>query len=135
MGADIPGIVKLKCSVKNYDWGKVGKESSVARLHASNSGEETDGDAHYAEFWMGTHESGPSFAVLPVAVETNGGLRNGSLEGDNGFKRKHCNVVGLKDWIERNPSVLGDKVLQRWGPNLPFLFKVIIPLRCCLLRL
>ncbi|KAI3451771.1 hypothetical protein Pfo_008436 [Paulownia fortunei] len=123
MGAGIPGIVKLKCSVKNYDWGKVGKESVVARLHAKNSGEEVDGDEPYAEFWMGTHESGPSYAVVPV--EANGGLTNSGLERKDGCKPKYCNLVSLKDWIERNPSVLGDKVLQKWGPNLPFLFKVL----------
>ncbi|CAA0817274.1 Mannose-6-phosphate isomerase 2 [Striga hermonthica] len=34
-------------------------------------------------------------------------------------------TVSLKDWIEKNPSVLGDKVLEKWGTNLPFLFKVL----------
>ncbi|KAK6150988.1 hypothetical protein DH2020_015920 [Rehmannia glutinosa] len=123
MGAEIPGIVKLKCSVKNYDWGKIGKESSVARLYAKNSGEETDGDEPYAEFWMGTHESGPSYVVMPGGP--NGGLTNGGLEIEDGFKPKYFNLMSLKDWIERNPSVLGDKVLKKWGPNLPFLFKVL----------
>ncbi|KAL0332474.1 UNVERIFIED_CONTAM: Mannose-6-phosphate isomerase 2 [Sesamum calycinum] len=125
MGAEVPGIVKLKCSVKNYDWGKVGKESAVARLCAKNTGEETDGDEPYAEFWMGTHDSGPSY--VSVSVEANGGYANGGLESEDGHgcKRKCCNLVSLKDWIEQNPSVLGDKVLQKWGPNLPFLFKVL----------
>ncbi|KAL0350320.1 UNVERIFIED_CONTAM: Mannose-6-phosphate isomerase 2 [Sesamum radiatum] len=107
MGAEVPGIVKLKCSVKNYDWGKVGKESAVARLCAKNTGEETDGDEPYAEFWMGTHDSGPSY--VSVSVEANGGYANGGLESEDGHgcKRKCCNLVSLKDWIEQNPSVLG----------------------------
>ncbi|KAI3462545.1 hypothetical protein Pfo_019208 [Paulownia fortunei] len=123
MGADIPGIVRLRCSVKRYEWGKVGKESGVARLYANNSGEDINGDEPYAEFWMGTHESGPSYAVVPV--EANGGLLNGGLEREDGRKRNYCDLVSLKDLIEQNPSVLGDKVLQKWGPNLPFLFKVL----------
>ncbi|KAL0450012.1 UNVERIFIED_CONTAM: Mannose-6-phosphate isomerase 2 [Sesamum latifolium] len=76
--------------------------SRLWRLCAKNTGEESDGDEPYAEFWMGTHDSGPSYVA--VSVEANG---------------------GLKDWIEQNPSVLGDKVLRKWGPNLPFLFKVL----------
>ncbi|XP_073124140.1 mannose-6-phosphate isomerase 2-like [Henckelia pumila] len=107
MGAENPGIVRLKCCVKDYDWGKLGKESSVAWLHAKNSGEVIRDDDPYAEFWMGSHDSGPSYVVVPVG---NGG------SGD---------LVSLKEWIERNPAVLGDGVLKKWGPNLPFLFKVL----------
>ncbi|KAH6799278.1 Mannose-6-phosphate isomerase [Perilla frutescens var. frutescens] len=121
MGAEFPGIVRLRCSVKRYEWGKVGEESGVARLYANNSGEDIDGDEPFAEFWMGTHESGPSYA----AVGANGQLRNGGVEREGGRKRNYLNLVSLKDWIEQNPSVLGDKVFQKWGPNLPFLFKVL----------
>ncbi|KAL8044804.1 hypothetical protein ABFX02_08G070100 [Erythranthe guttata] len=117
MGADKPGLVKLKCAVKNYDWGKVGEKSSVSRLYANNSRAEVDADSPYAEFWMGTHDSGPSYAAVP----------NADLDErrDNGFKRENSNSVSLKDWIDRNPAVLGDRVLEKWGPNLPFLFKVL----------
>ncbi|GER48056.1 mannose-6-phosphate isomerase [Striga asiatica] len=108
MGSDFPNIVKLSCPVKNYDWGKVGKDSAVASLYSKNSGEAAADDARYAEFWMGTHDSGPSYVVLPA--EASGGLSS---------------PVSLKDWIEKNPSVLGDKVLEKWGTNLPFLFKVL----------
>lgn len=132
MGAGGPGIVRLRCSVKKYEWGKVGKESGVARMYASNSGETISGDEPYAEFWMGTHGSGPSYAVLPAAAEVNGGeLRNGDLGRIDGGKRNCCDLVTLKDWIEQNPSVLGDKVLQKWGPDLPFLFKVLLNVLTC----
>lgn len=123
MGAEIPGVVKLKCSVKNYDWGKPGKESAVARLYEKNSGEEVDVGEPYAEFWMGTHESGPSYVV--AAAEVSVGLPDSGVEGKDGCDHKKGDVVSLKDWIERNPTVLGDKVLQKWGPSLPFLFKVL----------
>ena len=93
------GLMKLKCSVQNYDWGRVGYESSVAKLFESNSGGEIDEKKHYAEFWMGTHVSGPSF-----------------LDGGN---------VSLKSWLMQNPKVLGDVVVNKWGHDLPFLLKVI----------
>ena len=119
MGAEIPGIVRLKCSVQNYDWGKRGDESAVARLYAKNSGEEVIGAEPYAELWIGTHDSGPSYVV--AAAE---GVRDGGVEGEDAYDREKGDVVSLKDWIERNPSVVGDKVLQKWGPTLPFLLKV-----------
>ncbi|KAL2551853.1 Mannose-6-phosphate isomerase 2 [Forsythia ovata] len=122
MEAENPGIVKLKCCVKNYDWGKIGRDSSVARLYARNSGEEADDSKPYAEFWMGSHESGPSYAVaVPVPGDQGeNGVPNGSHGSGN-----DCKLVNLKDWIEQNPSVIGDKVLQKWGRSLPFLFKVL----------
>ncbi|KAJ8550064.1 hypothetical protein K7X08_033771 [Anisodus acutangulus] len=100
-------LVRLIGCVKNYDWGRLGKESRVARLYACNSGDYhvVDQDKPYAEFWMGSHDSGPSYVV-------QGG-------GENG------NKLTLKEWIENKPSVLGDKVVNKWGTNLPFLFKVL----------
>ncbi|EEF35365.1 mannose-6-phosphate isomerase, putative [Ricinus communis] len=95
---------RLKCSVHNYDWGIVGKNSQVARLFSLNSGSDIDPGKPYAEFWIGTHKSGPSFV--------DHGNGNGSLS--------------LKKWILENPyKVLGDKVMKKWGGDLPFLFKVI----------
>ncbi|CAI9766924.1 unnamed protein product [Fraxinus pennsylvanica] len=122
MEAENSGNVKLKCCVKNYDWGKIGRESSVARLYAKNSGEEAEDCKPYAEFWMGTHESGPSYAVVAQMVVGQG--ENGVPNGSHGSGNS-CNLVNLKDWIEQNPCVIGDKVLQKWGPSLPFLFKVL----------
>lgn len=96
----------LRCSVQNYDWGKKGEESTVANLYGMNSKlgpEEVDAAGPYAEFWMGTHESGPSFLVGP--------------KGDG-------SAVKLKDWIGDNPNAVGSKVVENWGCDLPFLFKV-----------
>ncbi|CAN1219223.1 Mannose-6-phosphate isomerase 2 [Linum perenne] len=81
----------------------MGKDSLVGRLFALNSGSETQLNKPYAEFWMGIHGSAPSFVV----------------DSDSGA------ALSLKDWIVRNPSVLGDKVLDHWGSNLPFLFKIL----------
>lgn len=96
-------LQRLHCSVKNYDWGLPGHVSEVARLHALNSASQLHAEDPFAELWMGTHDSGPSFLA-----SSN---RNG-------------NGVSLKAWISENPDVLGDKVLHKWGSDLPFLFKV-----------
>ncbi|KAG4926150.1 hypothetical protein GYH30_051504 [Glycine max] len=97
-------LQRLHCSVKNYDWGLPGRVSEVARLHALNSASEFHAEDPYAELWMGTHDSGPSF-----------------LASSNGNE----NGVSLKAWISENPDVLGHKVLHKWGSDLPFLFKVL----------
>lgn len=87
--------------MKNYNWGNLGSKSHVARLFSRNSGSHIDPDESYAELWIGTHGSGPSFVDDPF-----GGLSS------------------LKEWISKNPDVLGDQVLKKWGADLPFLFKV-----------
>ncbi|CAI9282633.1 unnamed protein product [Lactuca saligna] len=96
-------LVRLKCAVQNYDWGRTGHESLVARLLLRDSIDEIEESKHYAEFWMGTHASGPSFLV-----------------DDKGIGN-----VSLKSWISKNPEVLGDTVVDRWGVDLPFMFKVL----------
>ncbi|RYR59997.1 hypothetical protein Ahy_A04g017108 [Arachis hypogaea] len=96
-------LQKLHCSVKNYDWGLPGRVSEVARLARLNSGSQLDPEKPYAELWMGTHDSGPSF-----------------LASNNGGE-----MVTLKKWLSQNPDFLGEKVLQNWGCDLPFLFKVL----------
>lgn len=98
-----PGVVRLRCSVQNYDWGIRGDQSTVARLFERNWSKEIDPEKPYAEFWMGTHDSGPSFVV-----------------GEEEAKK-----VTLKSWVKENPGVLGDKVVAKWGTDLPFLFKVL----------
>lgn len=110
MESQSPKLKRLRCSVQNYNWGRRGEESRVAKLFALNSGSEADVERPYAEFWMGTHESGPSF-LLPTGCD-NGGS-------------KTSQDVTLKDWIACNPDVLGDKVVAEWGCDLPFLFKVL----------
>ncbi|PON87866.1 Mannose-6-phosphate isomerase [Trema orientale] len=102
----------LRCSVQNYDWGQKGRDSRVAKLFALNSGSQIDPERPFAEFWMGTHESGPSFLVRNEET-TNGHL---SFEPES---------ESLKSWISNNPNVLGEKVVQKWGADLPFLFKVL----------
>ncbi|CAN0881360.1 Mannose-6-phosphate isomerase 1 [Linum grandiflorum] len=97
-------IVRLKCCVQNYDWGRLGKDSLVGRLSAAHNYDFHDDHHHkkpYAELWMGIHHSGPSFLF-----DSNSSL-------------------SLEDWISQNPCALGTKVLRTWGTHLPFLFKIL----------
>lgn len=96
----------LQCSVKNYDWGKKGRDSTVARLYEMNSEGEMVLDRSYAEMWMGTHESGPSYVI----------------DDDHGGRM--VDFITLKDWIRENPNAVGKKVIDNWGCDLPFMFKV-----------
>ncbi|KAK3218246.1 hypothetical protein Dsin_012216 [Dipteronia sinensis] len=105
-------VQRLTCSVQNYDWGRKGADSLVARLCQLNSGAGVEPDRSYAEFWMGTHESGPSFMVQSGVQN---GVSNGGVGEDSSFK----------SWLLKNPNVLGDNVLSKWGCDLPFLFKVL----------
>ncbi|XP_037089240.1 mannose-6-phosphate isomerase-like [Pollicipes pollicipes] len=91
--------MELKCAHQTYHWGRRGSESTVAQLAAAAQGLAVDEASPYAELWMGTHPSGPS--VLAKSGQQ------------------------LADWIRQNPSALGEKVLQKFGQRLPYLFKVL----------
>lgn len=106
----VEGIERLRCAVKNYEWGKLGHDSLVARLHEANSGNRVDPAVPHAELWMGTHESGPSHVVKEEEL-------------GSGHKGSEC-MVTLKSWVSDNPDVLGSRVVDKWGCDLPFLFKV-----------
>ncbi|VVA96229.1 unnamed protein product [Arabis nemorensis] len=102
--ADRRRLHRLRCSVKDYDWGKIGSDSLVYRVYAANSDYQIDSTRPYAELWMGTHESGPSYLA--------------DADGSNG-------EMSLRSWINENPKSIGQRVLEKWGCDLPFLFKVL----------
>uniref|UniRef100_A0A9I9CLJ8 mannose-6-phosphate isomerase n=1 Tax=Cucumis melo TaxID=3656 RepID=A0A9I9CLJ8_CUCME len=106
-------LLRLKCCVQNYDWGVIGCNSQVARLFLLNSGRcNVDPGECYAEFWIGTHKSGPSYVVY--GRDNNAAAAFGSKP------------LSLKDCISLDPvALLGDKVARKWGGDLPFLFKVL----------
>jgi len=92
--------MELKCKVQNYAWGKLGSSSAVAKLvKAATPSFEVSEEQPYAELWMGTHPNGPS--VIKDGEEL------------------------LSSYIESHPECLGDKVTERFGAQLPFLFKVL----------
>lgn len=53
-----------------------------------------------------------------TSSNNNGVSVVGSAHGGSG--------VSLKSWIDENPNVLGDEVVEKWGVTLPFLFKVCL---------
>ncbi|KAJ4443892.1 hypothetical protein ANN_05679 [Periplaneta americana] len=92
--------MELRCAVQQYAWGKQGRQSEAALLNSSGDPDFLiDDDMYYAELWMGTHSNGPS--VL------------------KGSSQK------LSEWIKAHPESLGEFVIQKFGINLPFLFKVL----------
>nr|BAJ97590.1 predicted protein [Hordeum vulgare subsp. vulgare] len=93
----LTGLLRLRCGVQHYAWGRRGGASLVARLSGAAG---PDPDLPFAELWMGTHPAAPS-AVLPAGEEPLGA------------------------WLARNPAALGPAVAARWAGDLPFLFKVL----------
>lgn len=91
-------MYELECAVQHYAWGKIGNESTVAKLAQNNKDMVIEPNKNYAEFWMGTHQSGPSV-----------------IKGDK----------SLSELIKKDPKVLGDSILKSFGAKLPYLFKVL----------
>lgn len=97
-------VFPLHCIVQNYAWGKKGTQSEVAALIKNVCPHfHIEENKPYAELWMGTHPSGPSTVML--ADGTKGSL--------------------LSQILQENPKFLGDKIQEKFGLNLPFLFKVL----------
>ncbi len=84
-------------TVQQYDWGKTGSDSLVALLAGRNSESGT-----FAEYWFGAHPKSSSKLIIDRAP------------------------VGLREAIASNPEViLGKRVVEAWGKELPFLFKIL----------
>lgn len=92
--------MELDCHIQNYEWGKLGLDSKVASLYKNVNPEfEVEDNKPYAELWMGTHPNGPS------QVKNTG--------------------KSLLSVISENPDYLGSKSIEKFGVDLPFLFKVL----------
>ena len=81
----MPGIYRLKGTIKHYDWG--GKNFLPALLQMENKDQQP-----FAEYWMGVHPQDNCTAELP------------------GHQR-----VLLKEYLKNNPEFLGKEVQQRFG--------------------
>lgn len=97
-------LVKLRCGVQSYDWGKLGESSAVAQFaEAADSSFKTDPAKPYAELWMGSHPSVPSLAVTSSLPPTS-----------------------IRTVLTEHPNLLGDRIAAKFGAGeLPFLFKVL----------
>ncbi|KOB72543.1 Mannose-6-phosphate isomerase [Operophtera brumata] len=92
--------MELQCKIQNYDWGKLGHESTVAKLQKSaDPSVSIDDNKPYAELWMGTHPNGPSLII----------------ERD----------ILLSEYIKDNLDAIGPAVRQKFGVAVPFLLKVL----------
>lgn len=90
---------ELHAGAQSYDWGTIGKASTVAQFSDGLPDFKLDEKKPYAELWMGTHPSKPS----------------SDLESGK----------SLADILHADPSLIGDSVRKRFGDDLPFLFKVL----------
>ena len=90
-------IRRLRNPIRDYAWGS-------HRALAELMGRPYPTPGPEAELWIGAHPSAPSL------VETDSGEPT------------------LTEWIQRDPvGVLGAEVAERFGGELPFLFKVLAP--------
>ena len=91
----------LQAQVQNYAWGKFGADSTVARLY-HHKREEIPKEQPYAELWLGAHPKSPAIVEI------------GGTE------------VALNQLISEQPlEVLGANICRYFGPELPFLFKIL----------
>ncbi|KAJ2705525.1 Mannose-6-phosphate isomerase [Coemansia spiralis] len=91
--------VRLSCTVNNYHWGKRGLASKAAQFAATDPAIAIDSTQPYAELWMGTHPNGPS--------------------------RVFGSKQSLGELIAADPARLLGAAAERFGNQLPFLFKVL----------
>ena len=92
--------MELQCKVQNYEWGKLGLDSTVAKLLSSAHPDiAIDQSQPYAELWMGTHPNGPS-----VIIDRD---------------------VLLSEYIKDNLDAIGPEVKKKFGVGVPFLFKIL----------
>lgn len=96
------GLIRLRASCNNYDWGKPGSSSLVASFGYSGSGVKIDKEKPYSELWVGTHPNGPSTIFV---------------EGGTGPEQS------LKDWLAEHPSALGEG--EKGDEGICFLFKIL----------
>lgn len=88
-------VYRLENVIQPYAWGST---TAIADL----LGQSGPAGEPQAELWMGTHPQGPSMAVA------------------NDHK------IPLQQLIDRQPvDILGHEVVLRYGPALPYLFKVL----------
>ncbi|MBW2068619.1 MAG: mannose-6-phosphate isomerase, class I [Deltaproteobacteria bacterium] len=90
---------RMENPIMHYAWGSRGPKAFIPRLLGL---ENVEPNKPFAELWMGAHPSAPSRVVTAQGV------------------------IPLNELVATYPSeALGDRVLQKFGPVLPFLFKVL----------
>ncbi|ARU50727.1 mannose-6-phosphate isomerase, class I [Cellulosimicrobium cellulans] len=104
-----PAFYRLDNTVQPYDWGST---SAIQEL----LGVDPDGRPA-AELWMGAHPLAPS-RVVPDGEDRPGGAPRPGGAAASGST--------LADLVRADPvGVLGQRVLDQYGPRLPYLLKVL----------
>lgn len=107
-------LLRLRGRINDYDWGKPGTTSLVAKLASEAVGPDykVDPNHTYAELWAGTHPSGPA-SIFSESASTLPPLSS---------------VVSLSSLIEAHPDhYLGNATLQKFpdSRDVPYLFKIL----------
>ncbi|KAJ5605580.1 hypothetical protein N7510_008361 [Penicillium lagena] len=92
-------LLRLRCGVNSYAWGKKGNDSCAARYAAATAAFSIKPEQPYAELWMGTHPSNPSYDVSTSQT--------------------------LLQIIKEEDSLLSPSIVAQYGRELPFLFKIL----------
>ncbi|KAK0624985.1 RmlC-like cupin domain-containing protein [Bombardia bombarda] len=94
-------VFQLTGTCNNYKWGKKGRDSLAAQLHAKTDPNfQIKDDERYSELWFGDYPKSPARV-----------LKTGEL---------------LKDVLDKNPEILlGKKVIEELGAQLPYLPKIL----------
>ncbi|KAF9698472.1 hypothetical protein EKO04_003659 [Ascochyta lentis] len=96
-------VIQLRCDCNQYPWGKQGRESVAATLceKTPGNGFKLDESKSYAEMWMGTYPTLPSYV----------------LETDE----------NLQDVLDKHSDeLIGQQVMKKFGhKKLPYLPKVL----------
>ena len=126
------------CGAQSYDWGKLGKVSSLQHRVAQRR---TDGREMIAERVQGLRIRA---GVAQLPLRSREALRRGSCVTLYAVRRAEESEMtqlwmgthpscpstllstgqSLKEYLVQHPQLLGDKVVQKFGKDLPFLFKV-----------
>ncbi|KAG8771501.1 Mannose-6-phosphate isomerase [Ceratobasidium sp. 428] len=93
-----PPVFRLIAGANSYEWGKIGQNSKAGQYARADPAFKLQDDKPYSELWMGTHPTLPSK------------LQSGET---------------LHSHLQAHPELIGDAVRNRFGNDLPFLFKVL----------
>lgn len=106
----------LQGRIRDYAWGSC---DAIPRLFGSGPAE-----TPVAELWMGAHPSAPSY------IGDDYGLGAYAPESEPATAETGADRQTLLAAIEQRPQeTLGNDVVTRYGPRLPFLLKIIAPAR------
>ena len=122
-GSVPPQIYRLTNTVQHYDWGSHTDIRELLNTPESGKPE--------AELWLGAHPSAPSLAAPwsdSILPNSDSELHDGShvILREVAESRANVGPIALDRLIQQMPvEMLGNRVLDKFGPKLPYLLKVL----------